>query len=171
MTTNQRVLRGSENWRGQTHKDPENQRPHWLEKFRFTSCVCVWASSLHWALLFLAICRSQIASTLLVLVAEWLPVSFLPSFPPSLSPSSFSILHPSPTTGFYTEGGGGWNSPPPPTPPEILKLIMGIMLAVCMLVCVIKMLFGHFVPDCIRINLRGCNFEIFLGRGHAPTPP
>ena len=27
------------------------------------------------------------------------------------------------------------------------------------------MLFGHFTPDCIRSNLRGCNFKIFLGRG------
>ena len=121
MTANQRVLRGSENWREQTHKDPENQRPHWLEKVRFTSCVCVWASSLQWALLFLAICRFQMASTLLVLFAEWLPVSFLPSLPPSLLPPSDPLSSLTHRRVSYRRGrgggggGGGWLEflPPP----------------------------------------------------------
>ena len=42
---------------------------------------------------FLAIFRFQIPSTLLVPVAEWLPLSFLPSLPPSLLPLSFLPLH------------------------------------------------------------------------------
>ena len=32
------------------------------------------------------------------------------------------------------------------------------------------MLFGKFVPDFVRSNLRGCKFKIFLGE-HAPRPP
>jgi len=35
-TTNQRVSRGSENWREQTHKGPESQKLHCLEKVSST---------------------------------------------------------------------------------------------------------------------------------------
>ena len=33
------------------------------------------------------------------------------------------------------------------------------------------MLFGKFVPDCIRSNLRGSKFKIFLGGGGMPPDP
>ena len=59
---------------------------------------------------------------------------------------------------------GGPEMPPPP--PEILKLSMVTIVVPSilatyfyMLLDVIKMLFGKFVPDCIRSNLR---VKIFL---------
>ena len=33
------------------------------------------------------------------------------------------------------------------------------------------MLFGKFVPDCIRSDLRRSKFKIFLGGGMPPDPP
>ena len=61
--------------------------------------------------------------------------------------------------------------------PEILKLSMVIIVVPSILAilfymldtCVIKMLFGKFISDCIRNNLRGSN-KIFLG-GMPPDHP
>ena len=54
-------------------------------------------------------------------------------------------------------GGGGWNSPP-----EILKLSMVLS----------QVLNNNLVSDCIRSNLRGSKFKIFLGGGGAcPQTP
>ena len=58
-----------------------------------------------------------------------------------------------------------WNSPP-----EILKLSMVIVLS--------QVLNSNLVPNCIRSNLRGSKFKIFLGGGatiillpSCPPPP
>ena len=56
-------------------------------------------------------------------------------------------------------GGGPWNSPPP----EILKLSMVIIV-------LSQVLNNNLVPDCIRSNLRGPKFKIFLGE-HASDHP
>ena len=57
-------------------------------------------------------------------------------------------------------GGGGWN--PPPLSADILKSSM--------IIIVVPSLFGKFVPDCIRSNLRGSKFKSFLGV-MSPDPP
>ena len=61
-------------------------------------------------------------------------------------------------TGFHTEGGGRGGAGI--SLPEILKL--SIVLS--------QVLKNNLVPDCVRSNLRGSKFKIFLG-GHAPRPP
>ena len=58
-------------------------------------------------------------------------------------------------------------------PPSILKLSMVIILAIYMLLNIsmcLQMLFGNFVPDCVRSNLRGHKFKIFMG-AMPPDPP
>ena len=40
-----------------------------------------------------------------------------------------------------------------------------------MLLDIIKILFGKFVPDCVRSYLRGSKFKIFLGGGGCPQTP
>ena len=62
--------------------------------------------------------------------------------------------------GFIQIGGGGLEFP---SPPEILKLSMVIIV-------LSQVLNNNLVPDCVRSNLRGSKFKIFLG-GHAPRPP
>ena len=54
--------------------------------------------------------------------------------------------------------GGGWNPPPPPL--KILKLSNVLS----------QVLNNNLVPDCVRSNLRGSTFKIFLGE-HATRPP
>ena len=50
-----------------------------------------------------------------------------------------------------------------PPPPEIMKLSMVII--------VLPQVLNNIVdPDCVRSNLRGSKFKIFL-REHAPRPP
>ena len=61
-------------------------------------------------------------------------------------------------------GGGGGGIPAL----EILKLSTVIILAIYMLLSMCHQ--NVVVPDCVRSNLRGCKFKIFLG-GHAPRPP
>ena len=77
---------------------------------------------------------------------------------------------------FHTEGGGGTleSPPPPPPPPEIeygyyCGAINISYLILRVTVCVIKMLLGQFVPNCVRSNLRGSKFKIYLGG--MPPPP
>ena len=66
--------------------------------------------------------------------------------------------------GFDTEGGGmEFPPPPPPPPPEILKLSMVINV-------LSQVLNNNLVPDCVRSNLRGSKFKIFLGE-LPPDPP
>ena len=60
--------------------------------------------------------------------------------------------------------GRGWNFPQPQfSPTEILKLSMVINI-------LSQVLNNNLVPDCVRSNLRGSKFKIFL-EGHAPRHP
>ena len=52
--------------------------------------------------------------------------------------------------------------PPPPPPQEILKLSMVIIV-------LSQILNNNLVSDCVRSNLRGSKFKIFLGK-HDPRP-
>ena len=59
--------------------------------------------------------------------------------------------------GFHTDAGGPWNSPPQPQfflPRNLEIEYISYLHITERLVCVIKM-FGNFVPDCIRSDLRG----------------
>ena len=67
-------------------------------------------------------------------------------------PAHYQLDKPS---GFHTEGGG-LEFPPPP--PEILKLSKVIIV-------LSQVLHNNLVPDCVRSNLRGSKFKIFLGLG------
>ena len=60
--------------------------------------------------------------------------------------------------GFIQRGGRDLEFPPQ----EILKLSMVIVV-------LSQVLSNNFVPDCVRSNLRGSKFKIFLGEGgHSP---
>ena len=68
-------------------------------------------------------------------------------------------------SGFHTGGGGGGGGgggleSPSPTQ-EIMKLSMVIIV-------LSQVLNNNLVPDCVRSNLRGSKFKIFLGE-HTPT--
>ena len=75
--------------------------------------------------------------------------------------------------GFHTEGGEGGEAGFPP--PRNLEIEYGYYISYlhvteCKYVsskyCVEK-----FVPDCVRSNLRGCKFKIFLVGGGEDMPP
>ena len=54
-----------------------------------------------------------------------------------------------------------------PPPPEILKLSM-VLKSVYMLLNISmchQNVVWKYVPDCVRSNLKGCKFKIFLGEG------
>ena len=68
--------------------------------------------------------------------------------------------------------GWTWIPPPPPHPlqpqfPPTQKSWNWVWL---LLFCHRHILNNNLVPGCIRSNLRGSKFKIFLG-GHAPRPP
>ena len=81
----------------------------------------------------------------------------------------------------YRGGGGGGSRLEFPPPPRNLEIEYDYYCGAINIsyltshvighkyMCVIKMLFGKFVPDCVRSNLRGSKFEIFSGR-HALRP-
>ena len=64
-------------------------------------------------------------------------------------------------TGFHTEGEG--LGPGISPLPEILKLSMVIFV-------LSQVLNNNLVPDCVRSNLRGSKFKIFLGGACPKTP-
>ena len=66
-------------------------------------------------------------------------------------------------SGSAEEVGAGKFPPSHNSPPEILKLSMVIIV-------LSQVLNNNLVSDCIRSNLSGSKFKIFLGQ-HAPTPP
>ena len=56
-----------------------------------------------------------------------------------------------------------------PPPPRNLEIdVLAIYMLLNMSICY-QMLFGNFVPDCIRSNLRGSKLKIFL-QGILPDP-
>ena len=55
------------------------------------------------------------------------------------------------------------------SPPEILKLSI-VIIVVPSILAIYVTEHDMFVPDCVRSNLRGSKFKIFLG-GMPPDPP
>ena len=80
------------------------------------------------------------------------------------------------------KGRGGGPGIPPPKKSWILSMVIILVPSILAIhiftcywtyVCVIKMLFGKFVPDCVRSNLNS-KFSLGVGgrgRGMPPDPP